>query len=106
MHELAHRRYCRSLMHLAVPARAEEPTLEQLVHETQQFTEDGPQHLMLVWWLPTEFWNRSAGKNPNVTPEMHEQLLSVVRQYAILHYPRGARRQGEPARHDEGRKRR
>jgi hypothetical protein len=69
---------------LAVPARAEEPTLEQLVHETQQFTDDGPQHLMLVWWLPTEFWNRSAEKNPNVTREIHEHFLSVVRQYTIL----------------------
>jgi hypothetical protein len=69
---------------LAMPARAEEQTLEQLIRETQQFTKDGPQHLILVWWLPTEFWNRSAEKNPNVTPEIHEQLLSVVRQYTIL----------------------
>jgi hypothetical protein len=69
---------------LAIPAHAEESSLDQLIQETQKLAQDDSNGAVLVWWLPNEFWSRSAEQNREIRPQVRDQLLSVVSHYTIL----------------------
>ncbi len=57
--------------------------LTKLVVESQRLVQDG-QQIVLVWWIPTEFWEASLEKNPNMTEAQRKQFIQVVDEYLIF----------------------
>src|SRR5690554_2628514 len=73
-----------ALLALLVPcARAQEFDLTVLIHDTEKMTND-PNEVLLVWWLPTEFWEVSMQADPNVTPQQVAEVREVVQDYVLV----------------------
>lgn len=56
---------------------------QAIIRETQQVVQT-PQKLVLVWWVPEEFWRANLERNPNLPPENRERLLGVFRNYTMV----------------------
>ncbi len=57
--------------------------LNELIKETQKST-DSIDELLMVWWIPTEFWRSAAEQNPSSTPEQIEELVNLLNNYTIV----------------------
>lgn len=57
--------------------------MQDLVRETQRFS-NSSQQLTMVWWIPQEFWEMSLAGNPNTTPQGRAEVLSALEQYQIV----------------------
>jgi len=67
------------------PALADD--IREFVHETQQLVSTA-QQMTMVWWIPAEFWDLSMASNPNVTPQIAQQVREAFHDYqvfALLH---------------------
>jgi hypothetical protein len=66
-------------------AHAQEPKVElnALIQETQKMGNE-PNSMMLVWWIPEEFWEVAMAQDPTVTPEAAQQLRDAVKPYVLV----------------------
>jgi len=59
------------------------PDVQKLMQETQQFSQDGSE-MILVWWIPTEFWGLSLRDAPGMTDEQKKQFVEVLGGYTVV----------------------
>ena len=69
---------------VAPPSSGSPPIdVERLISETQKQTAD-PNRLTSVWWLPEEFWQSIFSEDETMPEEAVEEILAVVRPYALF----------------------
>lgn len=57
--------------------------LQKLIQDTQRMSQD--QHAFrLVWWIPTEYWQESFRKMPNVTEDKKQEFYNMVDDYIVV----------------------
>ena len=57
--------------------------LRAILQETQKMSQVPPE-MILVWWLPEQFWQASQGQNPTVTEAQVNRFLDVTRRYTLI----------------------
>jgi hypothetical protein len=57
--------------------------LQKLVQETQRMAQE-PSKVLLVWWIPTEFWGEAMKDSPGVTPEIRKQFEDTLDAYMVF----------------------
>jgi len=57
--------------------------LRELLRETQKTSRE-PKEITVVWWMPLEFWQASAARNPQADPAKIEALLQIMRRYTVV----------------------
>lgn len=68
---------------IAAPARAQKVELGKLVADTQKISQTG-QRIVMVWWLPNEYWEAVVDNDPSFTKEMARNIIRVVGDYFIV----------------------
>jgi hypothetical protein len=62
--------------------------LQSLIRETQKMSRkrlDGPsQDLTMVWWVPTQFWERSMRDDPATTQQTVDRFTSTLEPYTLV----------------------
>ncbi len=66
---------------LAAPARAAD--VAPLVRDTQVTRSDNGT-VLIVWWIPDEFWEQSFKDNPAVPADSQKEVLKLVRPYTVV----------------------
>lgn len=54
-----------------------------LIQETQR-TRQTDNEMILVWWIPLDYWRISFEQNPNMTAAQRESFLDVLRPYILV----------------------
>jgi hypothetical protein len=73
-----------AMLALLVPcARAQDVDVNELIRDTQ-LTSQAANEILLIWWLPTEFWAASMKTNPTVTPAQIDEVRQVVQDYVLV----------------------
>ena len=75
----------------AAPVATPAPSVVSNIHTTDdvdilretQITINTPHHTGMVWWIPFEFWAKSAEKNGN-SPEKAREGLKALQNYTIV----------------------
>ncbi len=55
----------------------------ELINELTAVSDD-PDLVTMVFWLPEEFWDWSFSQDPSLSSEVREQMVSVIRPYAMF----------------------
>lgn len=64
-------------------AAAQGADVQRLVQDTQR-TVQGPGNVLLVWWIPTEYWAAAMQGNPGITPEVIKQFEDALDSYMVF----------------------
>jgi hypothetical protein len=62
--------------------------LQQLVQETQKSSQEDSR-IVMVWWIPREFWEMSVANNSRITPEARTSLLAALSGIELFALLRG-----------------
>ena len=65
-----------------LPAAAQ-VDLGRMISDTQRSRQEGGR-VILVWWIPGEYWVESNRNDPNVNQQNLKQLVAVVEQYVLV----------------------
>lgn len=57
--------------------------ISKLTADTQRLDQES-QQLTMVWWIPTEFWQATLEKTPNVTEAQRNEFVRVLDNYTIF----------------------
>jgi len=57
--------------------------INDLVSETQKMDQSSDE-MVLVWWIPEEYWSESFKDDPSMTAEQTEKFISVLRPYTMV----------------------
>jgi hypothetical protein len=57
--------------------------LGRMVADTQRSRQEGGR-VVLVWWIPSEYWVESNRGDPNVSAQHVKQLVGVVDRYVLV----------------------
>jgi hypothetical protein len=57
--------------------------LQRLVQDTQRSAQE-PGSVLLVWWIPTEYWAAVMQGNPGATPELIKQFEDALDSYLVV----------------------
>ena len=66
------------------PALADDSQkLTSLIKETQKLTTDSGS-LVLVWWIPHQYWEESTKNNPAINDILKQDVLKAVQEYTVI----------------------
>jgi hypothetical protein len=68
---------------LAASGPAHAADMREFIHDTQQTANQGSQ-VVLVWWIPPEFWQVSLSNNSAVPAEQAAQIVAAMRDYQVF----------------------
>jgi hypothetical protein len=74
---------CILFLATSAAASASTASFPKLVAETQRMHQTATE-IVLVWWLPNEFWELTLADNPNVTESQRRDVLAVLDGYSIF----------------------
>lgn len=57
--------------------------LQRLLLDTQRTVQD-PSSIIMVWWIPTEYWGAVLKDNPGITPEVLKQFETTLGSYMLF----------------------
>lgn len=57
--------------------------LNAFMQETQKMSQKADE-MVMVWWIPEEFWRISFAQNPTMTEAQVEEFIKVLRQYTLV----------------------
>lgn len=57
--------------------------IQKVVADTQRLVQE-PSSVLMVWWIPTEFWDFALKDNPSITPEIRKQFETVLGSYVVF----------------------
>ena len=57
--------------------------INALLQETQKAS-DRLDEMVLIWWIPEEFWKASFQQDPNITAAQAEDFMKVLRPYLLI----------------------
>ncbi|MEZ4937419.1 MAG: hypothetical protein R2799_07480 [Crocinitomicaceae bacterium] len=63
--------------------RRSNPEMHALIQECQQQKGDMDQ-IQFVWWIPSEMWEMVFDQSDEITDEMKESVMTVMRKYVIV----------------------
>ena len=67
-----------------LPAFAQgSPDVPAMIHDTQRMSRS-PHHLMLVWWLPEQYWSATMQNDKAVNRAQVDQILRIIGPYTIV----------------------
>ena len=67
-----------------LPTFAQEaPNVPAMIHDTQRMSRS-PHDLMLVWWLPEQYWSATMENNKAVSQAQIDQILHIIGPYTIV----------------------
>lgn len=63
----------------------QEPKIElnALISETQK-SSDKPNAMIMIWWIPEEFWLASAAQDPSFTDAQAQEIIKILQPYTII----------------------
>ena len=64
-------------------AQDKKVNISELVQETQKFAHSH-EFMAVVWWVPEDFWRVNFEQNPKTTQAQYEELIRVVKPYAVF----------------------
>lgn len=56
---------------------------DKLIAQTQ-ITESGADEIVLIWWIPVEFWELTFKNDPSISEAQANEIISVLKPYAFL----------------------
>ena len=68
---------------IAAAADEVKVNINDLVSETQKM-DQSTDEMVLVWWIPEEYWTTSFKDDPSMTEEQREEFISVLRPYTVI----------------------
>jgi hypothetical protein len=57
--------------------------MQRLLQDTQRTVQE-PSKILLVWWIPTEYWAAVLQGNPSITPEVLKQFETSLGDYMVF----------------------
>jgi hypothetical protein len=72
--------------HAAGPAKVlpfKRVDCDELIGETQRGSPD-PDRLLVVWWIPCEFWQVAWTQDPDLSEQETKDLVEVVKPYTLV----------------------
>ncbi|RDK88857.1 hypothetical protein [Marinirhabdus gelatinilytica] len=54
-----------------------------------QYTKEDPDELVMIWWIPLEFWEVSNAQDPTTSPEDFKALKAILEGYEIVAVVKG-----------------
>lgn len=64
-------------------AQEKKVNIEVLIRETQRLSLEADR-IMIVWWIPDEFWEAALSQNGSLTKEQIEEFIALVRPYTLV----------------------
>jgi hypothetical protein len=64
-------------------AEERDADLDAVVRETQKVSTQDDE-IIIVWWIPQEFWELTLKSEPTSTEERSQQALDILRPYTIV----------------------
>jgi len=55
----------------------------ELIKETQKLVQE-PKKMLLVWWIPTEFWTLTFKNDPRITDAQRTDLTTTLDKYTVI----------------------
>jgi hypothetical protein len=59
------------------------PDVQKLVQETQR-TKHESSELVMVWWIPTEFWSLTLQNQPGMSEQQRSAFTKVLQDYTLF----------------------
>jgi hypothetical protein len=57
--------------------------IDKLIQDTQRLTQ-GSTELVLVWWIPTEFWEATLAADPSVSEAQRSEFTKALDEYLVF----------------------
>lgn len=68
---------------ISIPAYSKDVNLQNFINETQKMTQ-GPRSFLLIWWIPTEYWQEAFKNEPNMHQSQKDAFFAAVNDYTVF----------------------